>query len=107
MNEREALRLNTARERQGGIMKHTAGPWKVEHYNAHPHIEIYGRAEQGSESPQRVAFLQDHLPENEANARLIAAAPELLACCKWLLDYAPTPADAARVRQVIQRAERE
>lgn len=43
-------------------------------------------------------------PEAEANARLIAAAPELLECCRWLLDYAPTPSDAGRVKAVIAKA---
>lgn len=57
--------------------KHTAGPWKAEHYTGHPHIEIYA-----DNPPQRVAYLQDHLPENEANAALIAAAPELLEACR-------------------------
>jgi hypothetical protein len=36
--------------------------------------------------------------------RLLCAAPELLACCRWLLDYAPTGHDAARVRTAIAKA---
>jgi hypothetical protein len=53
--------------------QHTPGPWTVERYNTHPHYEIY------ADGPQRVACAEDHLSESIANARLIAAAPDLLA----------------------------
>jgi len=60
--------------------KHTPGPWKVEQYSGHPHYEIYNT------EPQRVASLQDHLPQSENNAYLIAAAPEMLSALKFAED---------------------
>jgi hypothetical protein len=71
---------------KGEIMNHTKGPWKAEHYTDHPHIQIYGKLSAESTIPQRIAYLQDHLPENKANAALIASAPELLSCLKSALD---------------------
>ena len=53
---------------------HTPGPWTIEKYTGHPHIEIWTN----NNRPQRIAYMQDHLPEVEADAQLIAAAPELL-----------------------------
>ncbi len=43
-------------------------------------------------------------PEQTANARLIAAAPDLLAALEWVIDYAPTGADEARCRAAIAKA---
>ena len=43
--------------------------------------------------------------DREDDAHLLAAAPDLLACCQWLEAYAPTPTDAAKVRAVIAKAE--
>lgn len=38
------------------------------------------------------------------NARLMAAAPELLETVRWLMDYAPTPADRGRCVSAILKA---
>lgn len=72
--------------------KHTPGPWKIRrvtHYDIRiapesepEHVSIAGMAIWGEE----------HREELEANARLIAAAPELLEalkdCVQWLTAFA-------------------
>ena len=59
--------------------KHTPGPWEV--FDSHSGIYILDSAEQSA-----VCRLEWCL-EAEANARLIAAAPELLAALKRLWLY--------------------
>lgn len=58
-------------------MKHTPGPW-VAHIDygagSHPHYVFADEAPSGLKMPA--------MADNEANARLIAAAPDLLAACK-------------------------
>ncbi len=76
--------------------KHTSGPW----------IENTGeKYEDGTPTPIRVDAPMDSTPgpvcnlytnfsreQNEANAHLIAAAPELLEVCKALLEASQEPA---------------
>lgn len=95
--------------------KHTPGPWKVHPYrnvsvgpyNKGIDVGPYGRA------VARVigAFEEQHAgPEAEANARLIAAAPEMLRVLKVVESFmdAVGPAyrdDLQQVRDVIAKAE--
>ncbi len=97
---------------------HTPGPWEVEGltqahdadravYALTPHsrnrlyvAQVYGEGVTGKPSPERVA-----------NARLIAAAPKLLAAltvaCDWLADLgvdAEHP-EVVRIREAIKEAE--
>lgn len=77
-------------------VKHTPGPWKVE--PGHP-ITIHSKTtmwpvlEDGIPVSRIGAFIAD-AGDNEANARLIAAAPELLNALveaeNALSDYIPT-----------------
>ena len=68
-------------------MKHTKGPWKV--------INWSGRAEirTGDNKRTGIAFLGNSedgaIPTGEttANAKLVAAAPELLEACKYVVQY--------------------
>jgi hypothetical protein len=67
-------------------MKHTPGPWTLQkHYNHanEPHQELFSRIGIAHKPLARLypdcAFSG---PEDEANAHLIAAAPDLLAACK-------------------------
>ena len=59
---------------------HTPGPW---------HVDTYGTGDSGNllvlQMPDAVICELDSLPEAAANARLIAAAPELLVCTDYLL----------------------
>jgi hypothetical protein len=86
-------------------MSHTPGPWEREHfdrdYKKDKPIGVFGGAHE-------VASCKQMHPQDDraaSDAQLIAASPDLLACCKWLLDYAPTPSDADRVRAAIDKAE--
>lgn len=69
--------------------KHTPGPWQI----STPHGRMGGRdfLLQGADS--RTVFdtlAADAWPLSAADARLIAAAPELLAACKHLERYVRT-----------------
>jgi hypothetical protein len=77
---------------------HTPGPWKYEPgtKTIRSQKENYWLASMNS---------WDGAVNHEANARLIAAAPDLLEACRWLVDYAPTPSDAAKARAAIDKAE--
>ena len=62
-------------------MKHTPAPWKMDLVNRSGMFDIYvpntGIAKVKIQSSERYG-------ESEANARLIAAAPELLKALKWI-----------------------
>ena len=86
-------------------MSHTPGPWKVDR----PYIRGAGRA---------IATLESGRDEVEdaANARLTAAAPELLEELREMLDYArealywaggeeETRGKAPRIKEDIERVE--
>ena len=63
--------------------KHTQGPWEAKFRPFSPSYEIGVRAPNGS--LDLIASLKDSVPqgnEREANARLIAAAPQLLEALK-------------------------
>lgn len=95
------------------IARHTPGPWTVR-----DGTNIYGKrqdvgyktciANAGSFSSNEV----DTTAENQANARLIAAAPDLLAVCKSVLIWIDPPPliplvlqlAAERLREVIEQA---
>lgn len=62
------------------MSKNSPGPWRIERNCGHPHIEIWEGAK------QRLAYMQDHIAESEANARLIAAAPDLLCAMQELFE---------------------
>ena len=73
------------------MSKHTPGPWEVTRFgaikSASPNTQVeYAR---GIGQPQiALVFVDDSRPEGErdANARVIAAAPDLLASLKEMLD---------------------
>jgi hypothetical protein len=74
------------------MSKHTPGPWFIEP-DGH-HLLIFGgayRDEDGVTVQTKVGRVEGNAtsgPVIEANARLMAAAPELLAACKDLLPHA-------------------
>ena len=85
------------------MSKSTPGPWEA----SSPGMDYIVTASDG-----RKFIVGDAVyhPENEANARLIAAAPDLLRACKMVADMAVswqplTPGDIAEVKAAIAKAE--
>ena len=69
-------------------MKHTPGPWKVfqdDFYVVGVESDCAIIADHLYESNDPT--VRDILPELEANARLIAAAPDLLKACQYVVDW--------------------
>jgi len=62
--------------------KHTPGPWKVEEYNSATLRGAIGIFSADSTIPIVHSPMGESLAEADANARLIAAAPELLAAAE-------------------------
>jgi len=76
--------------------KHTPGPWT---------IRADGQYIVGDTQP--VCDIRPTNPSKQANAKLIAAAPDLLAACKAVLANLTkgSELDAERLRLVIEKAE--
>jgi hypothetical protein len=68
-------------------MKHTPGPWTI-HSNGHLR--------------QLDPFGKNHIPQNDADKRLIAAAPDLLAALK--LVSGALPPQCAVTLDIVRRA---
>lgn len=76
--------------------QHTPGPWRVEgdeeythhalHHPYHDNRYIIGDIDNDDLGYMIVARMSDH-PQQAANARLIAAAPELLDALQGVLDH--------------------
>lgn len=66
---------------------HTPGPWTHKATAGNHDFIIYSEAE---DSGRDIALVRDF---DEANARLIAAAPELLHACELALHYLNNPED--------------
>lgn len=65
--------------------RHTPGPWTINRTNA----DFVGIAQEGY-MPHATVFPRDNGPWEdtaEANARIIAAAPDLLEACRWAMRY--------------------
>lgn len=84
---------------------HTPGPWCVEDPMGPELLSVIARGDRPVYEWRHVAQVSvqpepdeaDDIParEAEANARLIAAAPDLLAALKDMLDWAGTPSNQA------------
>lgn len=83
--------------------KHTKGPWEVYYYK--PGHAPWVRTHLGEHVTSVDSDITDDL---EANARLIAAAPELLEACREVaagqLDNDPPERFIARMREVCRAA---
>lgn len=79
--------------------KHTPRPWVLmpEFHGDHGQYYITDEAD-GSEIASVTAWIGEHRAEAEANARLIAAAPELLAALKEAKSLAVTMAGLTACR---------
>ncbi len=97
-------------------MKHTPGPWYMEANEAELYYEVNGEMQKmiaigtaKDESPI-LAYVPTTWDEDKANARLIAAAPELLEACKGVMDMLdgefPGHPMSERVRKAIAKAEK-
>ena len=71
--------------------KHTPGPWQHGDLDDGDTIYVFGRGEDTLVCEVNDTDLD--ADEAEGNARLIAAAPELLAACKAAVEYAETCRD--------------
>jgi hypothetical protein len=103
------LRRTTAgtprnKEKDMNKQKHTPGPWQVEYYTGD-----HGRPTVVKKTPGRVGnpisavtilFTHDGDAVTEANARLIAAAPDLLAACIQALSSIEVD-EESHLRQVV------
>jgi len=70
-------------------MKHTPGPWRAVGGAIRPES---AKGYTGGYAPILSAHHDKRLPDNrEANAKLAAAAPELLDALQWLMQHAPSP----------------
>ena len=95
---------------------HTPGPWTVEHCrneDGSPFLSISGQGPLGAWladiQPGSVNGLPlDVGPRHDANARLIAASPDLLSACEsalaLLTDPNAEPGDADQVTAILQTA---
>ena len=86
-------------------LKHTQAPWRV--YESNEGLEILTNYGEGSDQIDLVIadLFEDALPEREANADLIAAAPEMLELiCDWY-DFTNQGYQTAAETEFIERAE--
>ena len=67
-------------------MEHTPGPWEISGgTNSKRSLFVWRKEEPGFIEPHGIATVHGELAEVKANARLIAAAPDLLEACRGLL----------------------
>lgn len=95
-------------------MSHTPGPWKLDCPLTDPllHDVCIGYEVPGQGSPIVLASIYydeergecPTLQEANANARLMAAAPDLLAACKAVVDYDIPGRDAGSLMQQLRAA---
>lgn len=95
--------------------KHTPGPWEIydEEFDDRRGYQEPKIIANGSDSAlvHEICTIRIGLKETPANARLIAAAPDLLAACQLALDTMSdyrnnTPADVQQfIRAAISKAE--
>lgn len=67
--------------------KFTPGPWVFQKHEDFTHDEIFGFFVQGAGGEEIVYFDNDDKSTTPANARLIAAAPELYGMVRELLEF--------------------
>ena len=89
--------------------KHTPGPWEaVGNLVRSPMVQPQGLSKGVQIAECRDAYFLSHTEESRANARLIAAAPELLEVAQMilaedLLDFLPEEY-ASKVRAAVAKA---
>jgi hypothetical protein len=85
--------------------KHTPGPWTIDEVGKGFSAHILGAPFGGLQ--EIVATLYVGEETLDANARLIAAAPDMLAVLKWLCSFNPPPTqdDWDEAREIVAKAE--
>ncbi len=76
---------------------HTPGPWRISRG------DVIADTKDGT-ATRNVARVDTGFPENDANARLIAAAPEMLAALNFLLnapDDDPRSVERAKIQAAV------
>jgi len=90
-------------------MKHTPGPWTDNHAD-YPGFVVAASGLRVANASTRDAFRAGGWPLMEANARLIAAAPDLLHACELAADCVDrfqgklSPGATDRLRAAIRKA---
>lgn len=86
--------------------KHTPGPWRLHEQRGRTYV-VAGRGVEAGEFMGHLIAAETTCPDWPANARLIAAAPDLLAACEAVLSApvvaAPHPC-WQMVRDAVARA---
>jgi hypothetical protein len=91
------------------MSKHTSGPWNVGPIEGSQGVRIWQTDENKNEK-KIVGFVLQSRPlleidaETEANARLIAAAPDLLDVLKWFMPFITSEEDDERQAPWVKRA---
>jgi len=83
--------------------EHTPGPWWDESGIIHAKSAEWTAENHSCVHIAAVQWLDD-FSESEANANLIAAAPDLLAACKTAVKKCPFPVGAALAKEKLQNA---
>ena len=68
--------------------QHTPGPWKVDEVGRHfdeEYLRLHNRFKLVGKEMDNIAYIPEIHPEAEANARLIAAVPDLLAALEKIV----------------------
>lgn len=92
-------------------MSHTPGPWATHKTegnggNIPDRLEIVG-PEEGRRRSLIASIYGFKLPDGQANAQLIAAAPELYQVCWELEKLSPNSCAAEKARKIIAKLQRE
>lgn len=89
--------------------QHTRGPWKVSAifpdkqrgHTFEPHVSVCGKYEGKDIRLADIPDVADEQSEEYTNARLIAAAPDLLSDCEAALAYIVDDSRSARRREAM------
>ena len=84
--------------------KHTPGPWTVREHNYGDVRGCHGVFAAGVTHPLVISVYGDSIENSDANARLIAAAPDLLAALIQIRDMDYVPQFAERVAEIARAA---
>lgn len=80
----------------------TPGPWSCDRIWDTPESRIHARVDGGAPIALAEAFTMRVAGEKEANARLIAAAPDLLEACELIIGSVRIPDDEVS-QEVLRR----